>query len=408
MRISRITIAVLLIIVYYCEFGFAQKIVNFDAVMLTTGKTTLYDNNIVGIYGFGPTLFSVLELPAPILYANEGDSVIVHAHNHSRVLHTVHLHGLDVDTRNDGDPMTSFSIDHDEDTTYSFRATHAGTYIYHCHFQDVLHLQMGMYGLVIIRSANGAKTAWTNGPAFDKEYAWLTSELDKTWHDLSDVHDEGDDNTVKHPKYLPKYFLINGKSQQQLSNTLITIAGKVGEKIYLRLANIGFYTNRFIFPAAFNATAIDSDGRPLPTAIKSDTIELMPGERYGVMLSPEAIMSGTIAVNYVNMNTNNTDAVEKVPFIISGSVAVEDKQSSNLITLSPNPADKLIRVNLKGNLQVDYISIVNALGVGVEIIKVSQPLNEIEINTSNWIPGIYHMHIGPDTGILSKSFIISK
>ena len=234
------------VIVYITPLAYSQNIVYHDAVMLTTGKTILHDNSNVAIFGFSSSIFKPFGLPSRTLYANEGDSVVILAHNHSRDPHTVHLHGTDADTRNDGDPMTSFVIDHDEDTTYSFRANHAGTYIYHCHFQDVLHLQMGMYGLLIIKAANGAKTAWTGGPAYTKEYAWLTSELDKFWHDTYEVIDAGHSNSLKHPKYLPKYFLINGKSQQQLEDTTISLSGNVGDKIYLRLANIGFYINNIL------------------------------------------------------------------------------------------------------------------------------------------------------------------
>ncbi len=116
------------------------------------------------------------------------------------------MHGLDVDTRNDGDPSTSFWLGHLQDTTYSFKSKKTQeTYLYHCHVADVSHVQMGMYGMIVVRSAGGVKTAWTGGPSFNKDYKWLMSEVDSVWHFHIPKHDTLAD-TVNIPKYIPNYF----------------------------------------------------------------------------------------------------------------------------------------------------------------------------------------------------------
>ena len=192
-----------------------QTIRNFNVVLRSNfGSDTMWDNLEVPIYSMNPSLSAEPKLPAFVIYCNEGDSVVLNALSLAQgEHHTIHLHGLDVDTRNDGDPMTSFWLEHLQDTTYSFKATHAGTYIYHCHVADVVHVQMGMYGLLIVKAANGVQTAWTGGPAFDKEVHWLMTELDSSWHFNVPSHDPIVD-TVNIPPYLPTYFLVNGKDRK--------------------------------------------------------------------------------------------------------------------------------------------------------------------------------------------------
>lgn len=387
--------------------SYGQEIVKHKVVMRTTGSMVLHDNTSVIIYGFAATAFTPFTIPSRTLFANEGDSVIVEALNLSREPHTVHLHGLDVNTRNDGDPMTSFFIDHQETRTYSFRALHAGTYIYHCHFQDVMHLQMGMYGLLIIKAANGENKAWTNGPSFTKEYAYLTSELDKFWHD---TYEGGHTNYTKHPKYNPTYFLINGKSKQQLEDSSTSISGAVGDKIYLRLANIGFYYNKFIIPSEFEATVIDSDGRPLPMPLRKDTIEVMPGERYGVMITPAMASSGVIPVEYINMNTYKIEGKESIPFSISDPLSVKNRnQEDAFFSIYPNPSQDYIKLTATSRLPIKRVIILDALGIEIGIpMLINDESEDLIISTQHLAPGIYCLRAFSDEGISQKTFIINR
>jgi FtsP/CotA-like multicopper oxidase with cupredoxin domain len=240
-----------------------------------------------------------------------------------------------------------------QDTTYSFRATHAGTYIYHCHVADVVHVQMGMYGLIVVKAAGGVNTAWTGGPAFSQDYKWLTAEYDRSWHDSIPYHDPNED-TVHVPPYIPDYFLINGHSQQELiSDDSTRIRGSVNEPIYLRLANIGYCNNKVIFPASLNAQIIDSDGRPLPNAINSDTVNVAPGERYGVMLTPSVEFSGTIEVQFESMNTGLVLQSEFPPVDIVGYYGISENNANSGMTILPNPAQQNFYVNFTEALEDD-------------------------------------------------------
>ena len=66
--------------------------------------------------------------------------------------HTIHWHGFDIPSPlNDGVPEVSVAVPIGKQLTYFYRPHREGTYMYHCHFEDVEHVQMGMTGIVFVR-----------------------------------------------------------------------------------------------------------------------------------------------------------------------------------------------------------------------------------------------------------------
>jgi hypothetical protein len=402
--------ALLFLSIFSCLFSQAQTTRYYQVILRSdVGTTTLWDGVITPIYGFTPLLSQQPTLPGYTIYAEEGDTVIITARSVSQgAHHTIHLHGLDVDTRNDGDPATSFYLEHMQDTDYTFIATYAGTYIYHCHVEDVVHVQMGMYGSVIVSSANGVNTAWTGGPAFDKEYNWLVTELDTVWHNDPPQHDITTDTFSIIP-YNPQYYLINGLSETQLPlNDETHIQGAVGEKIYLRLTNIMYTDHRYIFPSSLNAEIIDSDGRPLPNSITSDTLIISPGERYGVMLSPTTEFTGSISVDFINMNTFQVLNTQYPPVTIEGYFGVEER-SDNGFGVYPNPAASSIRIQLPGkggeyNIQVFSVS-------GQEIYSgkgVADQQGQMVFDISKIQRGICFIQVSDEHNLYSERILIMR
>ena len=401
----RIRIVVIFLLQSFVCSTFAQVKRTFNVYLRSnSGTITLWDGKTTNIYGMASRLSEEPPLPARILYANEGDTVVLNALSISQgEHHTIHLHGLDVDTRNDGDPATSFWLQHMQDTTYTFVARHAGTYLYHCHVADVVHVQMGMYGLIVVKAKDGKNTAWTNGPTYDKEYKWLTSELDKRWHDTVPVHDPAVDS-VHIPPYKPHYFLVNGKSHQQIvADDSISVSGAQNQFIYVRVGNIGFYDNNIVFPSYLNANIIASDGRPLPTSVRSDTLHISPGERYEVMLNPSLQKQDTIRVYYVNMNTHMAEGMEKIPVNIQGMAAIKNMtvNENNTFTVYPNPATAVLHVKLK--TPINTLFIYDALGRLTEKIAVNER-DELSIDLNNLPKGLYFIRSEKNNS--GSSFVI--
>lgn len=308
----------------------------------------LYDGKLIGLMGYTKLLGAAIDLPSPTLIFEEGDSVRLSMWNLSQgAPHTIHLHGLDVDQANDGVPQLSFEIPHDSTGNYYFKAPHPGTYIYHCHVMSVLHVQAGMYGLLIVKPKSNPNVTWENGYEFDSEHAWLMSEVDTNWHHDSILNEPHGNGMMHSPvlPYYPQHYLINGKSEGQLDNMEINTS--VGEKVYMRLANIGYYANRVVFPSEMNATVISSDGRPIPNTFDSDTVTLYPGERFGVLLEATTEFTDMIQIHYVNLNTHSVENVQEVDLTVEGFLNLE-KLVENERYAIPNPAKTGVRLPSSG------------------------------------------------------------
>jgi hypothetical protein len=66
--------------------------------------------------------------------------------------HTLHWHGFrNVIPFFDGEPTGSVSVPVGQFFTYVYRPRDPGTYMYHCHVEDIEHVTMGMTSLVFVR-----------------------------------------------------------------------------------------------------------------------------------------------------------------------------------------------------------------------------------------------------------------
>jgi FtsP/CotA-like multicopper oxidase with cupredoxin domain len=316
---------------------FAQTTVHQTLVIRNISDKAMWDGDTINVYGFGPTINNI-PVPGPTIYCNEGDTIDLFTINISQGAgHTIHPHGMDVPQNMDGVHETSFEIEHMMDTNLVWVATYAGTYIYHCHMASVLHVQMGMYGSIVVRAAGGVKAAYTGGPAFHKDYLWLMSEMDSYWHDsIPGAAFMEDDFQV--PPYEPDYFLVNGLSETELVDSSVAIKAMVGESVFLRLSNIGYYMNEVVLPSDMTPTILTVDGRPIPP-LQRDTIRLVPGERYEVMLTPTQELSYTAEVRYLDMNNLGVRNTQQVPITISGVLASEPSAGvSGQVQVWPNPS----------------------------------------------------------------------
>lgn len=321
--------------------GMAQDQTTFIfSKMDIEAQHVLWDNTPTMLMGFTTTMSGSIDIPGPTLNYFEGDSVELKLRNMSQgASHTIHLHGLDVNQQNDGVPHLSFEVGHNETNSYFFEAPHPGTYLYHCHVTSALHVQAGMYGLLIVKPNTGINETWDGGFLYDSEYAWMTSEIDLAWHEDSIINRPHDTTTVEVllPDYNPDYFLVNGRSEQELNNENIAVSAAANEVILLRLANIGYYGNTYYFPMHLNARIISSDGRPLPFIEFSDSLNIMPGERYQVLLQSTNELEAVIRVNYMNLNTQTVENTQEIAVLISGYFSVPENKYE-AINIYPNPS----------------------------------------------------------------------
>ncbi len=221
--------------------------------------------------------------------------------------HTIHLHGLDLPSTMDGDPMTApggHPVMQGERYTYHFVAQYAGTYYYHCHVSAAEHIQMGMYGALIIRPRAQANRAYANTPTYDKEYTFVLSEMDSGMHqaDYNALHTGGDDPNWT--QYHPNYFFINGKAwPDTMMDPQDSIEATVGQTVLVRLINTGYVVHS-MHSHGFHFLVVGSDGRKLDSPYYKDTINVAPGERYELLFNLNQV-GRYMFHDHIEQNTTN-------------------------------------------------------------------------------------------------------
>jgi FtsP/CotA-like multicopper oxidase with cupredoxin domain len=169
--------------------------------------------------------------------------------------HTIHWHGFPNQIPVwDGVPEASIAVPVGRDLIYYYEPQDPGTYMYHCHFEPVEHIQMGMIGPLVARPVDydpaspGTRTAYGagTGTEFDREYWVFVTEMDPVAHDQIHKVQEYD-----WTEYRPKYWLINGRAYPDTIETAprpdlasqpfpCLIRASEGDKVLLRFVNLGF------------------------------------------------------------------------------------------------------------------------------------------------------------------------
>ncbi|WP_256793281.1 multicopper oxidase domain-containing protein [Terrabacter sp. Ter38] len=264
------------------------------------------------------------QISAPMLAFDELDEVTITLSNLGLVMrpdlfdgHTLHWHGfVNAIPLFDGVPELSLAVPIGRDLSYFYRPRDAGTYMYHCHFEDVEHVQMGMTGMVFVRPKQnkapvaghpiGTKYAYNDGDGstrYDREFAFMITELWSAAH-YRDAHIQVSDWT----DYAPSFWLLNGRGypdtiapagnpestsagrlQYQPISSLITC--NVDETVLLRLSNLG-YQNHALTLDNVDMQVIAKDASLLrgrdgyTNYLETNTVDVGPGESRDVLVTP--------------------------------------------------------------------------------------------------------------------------
>ncbi|MBJ7597595.1 MAG: copper oxidase [Candidatus Nephthysia bennettiae] len=229
-------------------------------------------------------------ITGPFLFCEQGQDFRVHLHNlglsaRSDLIdsHTLHWHGFPNQiVYFDGVPDNSLAVPIGRELTYRYIPEDPGTYMYHCHVEDVEHVHMGLTGLVFVRpelnrSAVG-KYAY-NDPAtlYHREYGFLLSEIDNHAH-FNDKHVQDTDWS----DYKAAFRLMNGRAfpdtlQLNLDPTAASlgnlerlryqphsalIQANEGDRVLIRISNLGFEERSMVL-SGIEMTLVGADAKPL-------------------------------------------------------------------------------------------------------------------------------------------------
>ena len=162
-----------------------------------------------------------MQYPGPTLIVNEGDSVTINLTNEISILGKVSIvfPGQKVTATGGATGlMTNESTGAADTVSYTFTATHPGTYIYHSGTNPELHTEMGLVGALIIRpSTDPETTAYgpDSGSDFEVENLYLVSQVDADIHnqvELGYSFAPADPSHVNMSQQKPAQWFINGRS----------------------------------------------------------------------------------------------------------------------------------------------------------------------------------------------------
>ena len=289
--------------------------------------------------GFNGSQDSNAPFPGPLLVFRESDSVEYtfndtcpcegRSSSHPYAGHTIHLHGLDVNTLDDGVHDTSFTVLPWQSYTYKMKTREAGSFVYHCHIHTVLHQQMGMYGGIVVTPADSdhqnmpfSPKNEETVPTFNRQYYWVIAEVDKLWHDKANSRDYGDSTEFAYfTQYNPQHFFIGNyfidvnalntaagdtPGRGVVKTHKAGLSGKVGDTLLIRLGNLGYW-NKKVSLGGLKFDVVSTDGKPIRDVngalnpMKDQTmIEAAPGERYDLMVKlPSAPGTYTARVEFI-------------------------------------------------------------------------------------------------------------
>ncbi len=226
--------------------------------------------------------------------------------------HTIHHHGVEPTPFNDGVGHTSFEVS--GHYTYQERASHAGSFFYHCHKNTVLHFEMGLYGLLIVDPPTGEGTVYRINDIipYDIEAFWAADEIDPTWrklnHDAGMECPNGEDAGLN--SFNPRYFLITGVPHPHTrTDPRVAVNAQVGQTVLIRITNAGYTVQRFTI-RGLNAEVISVDGRALgqsphspysrPFIVPAGTpFELTTAQRWDLLIKPASPGTYPVKVEFL-------------------------------------------------------------------------------------------------------------
>jgi FtsP/CotA-like multicopper oxidase with cupredoxin domain len=245
--------------------------------------------------------------------------------------HTLHWHGFrNVIPFFDGEPTGSVSVPVGQNFTYVYRPHDPGTYMYHCHVEDIEHVTMGMTGIVFVRPTMGPKFAYNDASTgFDREYPMFLSEIWAKGH-WNDAHIQESiwgefraDYSLLNGRVYPLTLLPNSPIDLAHSTNALTIqtdangdlvppAGhpelqyqphsalvtcNAGERVLLRFANLGFREAAMTL-AGIKMRVVGRDATPMKgrdgtdTSYETDTLLMGAGESYDAIFTAPAHSTG--------------------------------------------------------------------------------------------------------------------
>lgn len=197
--------------------------------------------------------------PGPTIEAVEGDRVRLYVTNRLPEPTTVHWHGLILPNGMDGVAgLNQRPIPPGETWMYEFDLRHAGTFMYHSHYDEMTQIALGMMGMFIVHPRR------PRGPRIDRDFVLMTHE----WR-LDVGARRPDPNEMSDFNVLT----FNGKSFPATDPLLVG----TGERVRIRLGNLSPMDHHPIHIHGLNFVLTATDGGYVPESAQyPETTVIVP------------------------------------------------------------------------------------------------------------------------------------
>ncbi len=225
---------------FICGSCFAETAVNFDIA----ASERDFGNGMRMFWLYGESL------PGPLISARAGETVSLNGSNWLSGMTNIHWHGLNIPNKQSGMMKNIMS---GQQFSYEFVPPESGTYFYHS-FKNPMaqQMEMGLYGMIIIKSADDDKYQGDHAFIVGKHYGVMPG-------------------TAKNPN--GEGLLVNGRNTPE---PLKVLPGDLQKVRFINAMTEGPLTIRMT-GHLFRVTHLDGHGvfRPFETS----QLEIWPGER---------------------------------------------------------------------------------------------------------------------------------
>jgi manganese oxidase len=197
--------------------------------------------------------------PGPTIEAVEGDRVRIYVTNKLPEPTSVHWHGVILPNGMDGvSGLNQRPIPVGATFMYEFTIKHAGTFMYHSHFDEMTQIALGMAGMFIVHPKRPI------GPRVDRDFVLMTHE----WRlDVGAKRPNPNEMTDWN------VLTFNSKSFPATQPLLM----RTGERVRIRLGNLGPMDHHPIHLHGLAFTVTATDGGPVPRSAQyPETTVLVP------------------------------------------------------------------------------------------------------------------------------------
>src|ERR671914_347289 len=208
------------------------------------------------------------QIPGPTIEARVGDVLEVRLTNRLPEPTVIHWHGLRVPAAMDGTDMVQRPVAPGDTFVYRFKLPDAGTFWYHPHKNEIVQLERGLYGAIVVRGPNE--------PELDAERVLV---LDDVQLDRKGQIKPPGWWIERHDGRQGSTRLVNGKKEPEL-----TIAAGQVERWRIVNAASARYVRLSIGGRPF--TILGTDGGLIEEPVTVSEVLLVPADRVDLAVGP--------------------------------------------------------------------------------------------------------------------------